>query len=110
MVNRVKRLLEGPDIVTNGAGRSARGGLPERLSVADMGEFLGDALAGMAGVPQKEVRKLVNEVGRSHAIAMLADMMADTPFADILSDQQLVQLCASMVSRAVEGRSQPPRR
>ena len=110
MVNRVKRLLEGPDIATNGAGRSARGGLPERLSVADMGEFLGDALAGMAGVPQKEVRKLVNKVGRNHAIAMLADMMADTPFADILSDQQLEELCASIVSRAVEGRSQPARR
>jgi tetratricopeptide (TPR) repeat protein len=110
MVNRVKRLLEGPDIATNGAGRSARGGLPERLSVADMGEFLGDALAGIAGVPQKEVRKLVNKVGRNHAIAMLADMMADTPFADILSDQQLEELCASIVSRAVEGRSQPARR
>jgi cellulose synthase operon protein C len=109
MVNRVKRLLEGPDTATNGAGRSARGGLPERLSVADMGEFLGDALAGIAGVPQKEVRKLVNKVGRNHAIALLADMMADTPFADILSDQQLEELCASIVSRAVEGRSQPAR-
>ena len=33
----------------------------------------------MAGLPDKEIRKLVSEFGRNRAIDMLADMVADSP-------------------------------
>ena len=68
------------------------------------------AIAGMSGMPDKEVRKLVSEFGRNRAIDMLADMMANSPLGEILSDQQLANLCAAMVGRATEGRAQQARR
>ena len=46
MVNRVKRLLEGPDIATNGPGGRRRRRLPERLSDARHG-----------GVPRRRSRR-----------------------------------------------------
>ena len=49
------------------------------------------AVDGMAGMPDKEVRKLVNEFGRNRAIDMMADVVADSPLGGILSDQQVVR-------------------
>jgi hypothetical protein len=64
----------------------------------------------MSGMPDREVRKLVSEFGRSRAIDMLADMMADSPLGEVLSGQQLARLCAAMVGRAMEGSAQQARR
>jgi tetratricopeptide (TPR) repeat protein len=109
MFNRIKRLVEGPDTMRSGAGRSALAGMPD-LSAEDMDEFLGDAIAGMAGMPEKELRKLVNEFGPNRTIDMLVDLVADTPLGEVLSDQQVVQVCEAIVARATEGRSHHARR
>ena len=64
------------------------------------------AVAGMAGMPDRKVRKLVSEFGRNRAIDMLADIVANSPLGGILSNQQLAQLCAALVGRVTEGRAQ----
>ena len=49
------------------------------------------AVAGMAGMPDKEVRKLVNEFGRNRAIDMLAEWWPTRRLAEVLSDQQVAR-------------------
>jgi cellulose synthase operon protein C len=110
MLNRVQRFLDGPDKVAAGHRLSAHGGPPDLLDAGEMEEILGNAIAGMSGMPDREVRKLVSEFGRSRAIDMLADMMADSPLGEVLSGQQLARLCAAMVGRATEGSAQQARR
>jgi hypothetical protein len=61
-------------------------------------------------MPEREVRKLVTEFGRGRTIEMLADIVADTPLGEILSDQQVAQLCAVIVARATAGRPHAARR
>jgi hypothetical protein len=75
-----------------------------------MQEFLVQAMTSMGGMPDKEIRKLVSEFGRDRAVAMLADTMADSPLSEILSDQQVQELCAAMVARATAGGSHAARR
>jgi hypothetical protein len=67
-------------------------------------------MSNMAGMPDKEIRKLVNEFGRDQAIAILADTMTDSPLGEVLSDQQVQQLCAAIVARATAGRPHAARR
>ena len=110
MLNRVQRFLDGPDTIPTGRGRSAYGAPPDVLDADDMEELLGMAVAGMAGMPDNKVRKLVNEFGPNRAIDMLADVVADTPLGGILSNQQLVELCTTLVGRVTEGRAQQARR
>ena len=64
----------------------------------------------MAGMPDNKVRKLVNEFGPNRAIDMLADVVADSPLGGILSNQQVADLCATLVGRVTEGRGQQARR
>ena len=115
MLNRVQRFLDGPDRdgprgVPTGRRLSARGAPPDLLDAGEMEEILGKAIAGMSGMPDRELRRLVSEFGRSRAIDMLADMMANSPLGEVLSGQQLANLCAAMVGRATEGRAQQARR
>jgi hypothetical protein len=107
LFNRVQRFLDGPDTGRNGAGRSAD--MPD-LSVEEVDEMLGDTIAGLAGMPPKELRKLVNRFGQDRAVDMLAERVADSPLGDVMSDQQVAQLCAAIVARATEGRAQQARR
>jgi hypothetical protein len=81
----------------------------EVFDADDMEELLGMAVSGMAGMPDREVRKLVSEFGRNRAIDMLAEVVADSPLGGILSNQQLAQLCAALVGRVTEGRAQRAR-
>jgi hypothetical protein len=110
MFNRVRRFLEGPDTIPTGRGRSTFESSGDVLDADDMEELLEMAVAGMAGMPVMEVRKLVNKVGRNRAIDMLADVVADSPLGGILSTQQLVDLCTTLVGRVTEGRAQQARR
>ena len=110
MLNRVRRFLDGPDTIPAGRGRSAYDAPPDVLDADDMEELLGMAVAGMAGMPDNKVRKLVNEFGPNRAIDMLADVVADSPLGGILSNQQLADLCATLVGRVTEGRAQQARR
>jgi hypothetical protein len=108
LVNRVRRFLDDAD--PGGRQRPASGAARDEFSAEDMEEFLGQAVAGMAGMPERQVRKLVTEFGRGRTIEMLAAIVADTPLGEILSDQQVAQLCAVMVARAITGRSHAARR
>jgi tetratricopeptide (TPR) repeat protein len=110
MINRVRRFLDGPDELPAGRRSSAREAPPDLVDAKEMEEILGKAIAGMSGVPDREIRRLVREVGRSRTIDMLADMMADSPLGEALSDQQLAVLCAAVVGRATEGRAQQAQR
>jgi hypothetical protein len=112
MINRVHHFLEGEDDDAGLAGRrrKPRGAGPPDIGVEEMEEFLVQAMTGMGGMPDKEIRKLVSEFGRDRAVAMLADTMADSPLSEILSDQQVQELCAAMVARATAGRPHAARR
>jgi tetratricopeptide (TPR) repeat protein len=110
MLNRMRRFLDGPDTIPTGGKRSAYDAREDDFSAEDIEELLGKTIADMAGLPEKEVRKLVNELGRNRTIDMLADMVADTPLGAVLSDQQVDQLCSAIVARATEGRPQQARR
>ncbi len=110
MLNRVQRFLDGPDMIPAGRRRPASDAPGDVFDADDMEELLGMAVAGMAGMPDREVRKLVNEFGRNRAIDMLADVVADSPLGGILSNQQLADLCATLVGRVTEGRAQQARR
>jgi tetratricopeptide (TPR) repeat protein len=112
MVNRVTRFMEGEDDEAHPARRRR---LPRRAALPDIGvdempDLLVQAMAGMGGMPDKEIRKLVTELGRDQAIAMLADTIADSPLGEVLSDDQVQQLCAAMVARVTESRPQAARR
>jgi tetratricopeptide (TPR) repeat protein len=110
MINRVQRFLDGSDAVPAARRRRASGAASDDLSPEEMADFVGRAVAGMAGMPEKEVRNLVNQFGRNQAIDMLADMLGDTPFGEFLSDRQVTQICAAMVARATERRPHTARR
>ena len=109
--NRVRRFLEVPDAVLGGGSRrlpyNAR---PDPFDGEIMEELLSQAIDGIAGLPRKEIRKLVGEFGRNRAIEMLADMVSDSPLAEVMSDQQVAQLCAVIVARASEGPQRQARR
>ena len=109
MLNRVQRLLDGPDTGPAGRKRLAFDAIPDTFSADDMEELLDLAASGMAAMPDKELRKLVKEFGRNRAIDMLADYVAGSPLGEILSTQQLVDLCATLVGRVTEGRAQQAR-
>ena len=81
MLNRVRRFLDGPDTIP-GWPQAVAHSMPRAdvFDADDMEELArAMAVAGMAGMPDKEVRKLVSEFGRNRAIDMLADIVADTP-------------------------------
>jgi hypothetical protein len=110
MLNRVQRFLDGPDTIPKGRGREAFDAIPDHFGADEMEELLDLATSGMAGMPDKELRKLVKEFGRNRAIDMLAEMVGGSPLGDVLSTQQLVDLCATLVGRVTDGRAQQARR
>lgn len=68
------------------------------------------ATGGMRGMPEKEIRQMVNQFGRAATIDRLVEIFGDSPIAEVLSEQQLLQLCTAMVARATSGRPQATRR
>jgi tetratricopeptide (TPR) repeat protein len=110
-LNRVRRFLEGPNVIMGGSsGRLPFDAPPDSLDGEIMEELLSQVIGGMAGLPRKEIRRLVGEFGQNRAVELLADMVADTPLAEVMSDQQVAQLCAVIVARASGGPQQQARR
>ena len=73
--------------------------------------WFGDAAAtSNAILPPKEVRAMVNELGRDLAIDALVEAMADSPMADMLAEEQMARLCAALVAQALDNRPRHARR
>ena len=69
-------------------------------------ELLASAAKELTSLPTKEVRSLVNEVGRKAAIEMFAEHISDSPIGDVLSEEQVIQMSTAMITSALEGRPQ----
>jgi hypothetical protein len=63
----------------------------------------------MPGLPAREVRDMVNQLGREAAIKTMAAMLSEG-MSDVLSEEQILQLCAALVAQALDKRSRPARR
>ena len=110
LCNRVQRWLFGPEVT-----RARRGSLPpsvteEPMSESEMAEMMAAIGASKPILPPKEVRAMVNELGRDLAIDALVEAMADSPMADMLSEKQMTRLCAVLVAQALDNLPRPARR
>ena len=106
LFNRVQRFLFGSEASRAMAKMARAGTILDALDESDMAELLESVVKQMPDLPTKEVRSLVNEVGRTAAVAMFAEQMSDSPIGDVLSEEQLMQLSTAMVTSALEGRAQ----
>ena len=110
LLNRVRRFLFGPE-ADKAMREWARGGaMPDALDDDDITELVESLAEEMPKLPAKEVRAMVNQLGRDGAIDMLTAEMADSPIGESLSAEEVRQLCAAMIAVALEGRSQRPQR
>jgi len=75
----------------------------------DMELLLDEVATSKSLVPEKEVRRMVSELGRARTIELLIELMGDSPMGDVLSGEQMAQFCAAIVARAF-GRPQAARR
>jgi tetratricopeptide (TPR) repeat protein len=110
LVNRLQKLLMGPE-----ASRASRGGprfaSPSgELTEADMAELMAEIGGAKPILPAHEVRAMVKELGRDLATEMLAASLDESPIAGVLSDEQVVQLCAALIAQALDNRPQSARR
>jgi cellulose synthase operon protein C len=110
LCNRVQKWLFGPEVT-----RARRGSLPpsateESVSESEMAELMAAIGASKPILPPKEVRAMVNELGRDLAIDALVETMADSPMADMLSEEQMTRLCVALVAQALDNRPRPARR
>jgi tetratricopeptide (TPR) repeat protein len=82
----------------------------DELDEEDTAELL-TALAGeMPSLPAREIRDMVNQLGRGAAIEMMASMLSESPMGEMFSEQQMQQFCTALVERAMDGRPRPRRR
>jgi uncharacterized protein YfkK (UPF0435 family) len=110
LVNRLRKLLFGPE-ATRGMRASAKASAtPESLSESQMAEMMAEIGASKPILPPREVRAIVKELGRDFAIDALVAAVADSPMGDMLSEEQMTQLCAALVAEALDNRPQPARR
>jgi cellulose synthase operon protein C len=110
LFNRLRKLLFGPEATPGMRGSSKPSATSEPLSESEMAQMM----AGIGGskpiLPPREVRAMVNELGRDLAIDMLVAAVADSPMGDMLSEEQMTQLCVALVAQALDNRPQPARR
>lgn len=103
LANRIRRFL--------GNRTSALGDEPpDEFTDEDLEALLDEVASSKGLVPGKEVRRMVSELGRARTIEMLIDLMGGSPFADVLSEEQMARFCAAIVARAFGGRPQAARR
>jgi cellulose synthase operon protein C len=110
LVNRLQKLLIGPDASRAFRGRPRFVSPSGALTEAEMAELMGDIGGGRPILPPHEVRAMVKELGRDPATEMLAASLDDSPMADVLSEEQMKQLCAALIAQALDNRSQSSRR
>jgi hypothetical protein len=72
--------------------------------------MLEEIASGKGGIPEREVRQMVKQFGRAGAIDTMVEVFSGSEIADVLSEQQLRQLCTAMVARVINGRPQAARR
>ncbi len=110
LCNRVQRWLFGPEVTRAGRGSLPPSATEEPVSEAEMAEMMAAIGASKPILPPKEVRAMVNELGRDLAIDALVEAMADSPMADMLTEEQMTRLCAALVVQALDNRPRPARR
>ena len=82
----------------------------DELDEEDTAELL-TALAGeMPSLPAREIRDMVNQLGRGPAIEMMASMLSESPMGEMFSEQQMQQFCTALVEKAMDRRPPPRRR
>jgi hypothetical protein len=82
----------------------------DELDEEDTAELL-TALAGeMPSLPAKEIRDMVNQLGRGAAIEMMASMLSQSPMGEMFSEQQMQQFCTALIEQATDRRPRPGRR
>ena len=110
LFNRVQKLVLGPG-ERKAVRRALETGEPpgEQLDDEDMGALLASLLGGMPGLPAREIRDMVNQLGHEAAIKTMAAMLSDG-MSDVLSEEQVLQLCSALVLQALDKRSRPARR
>ena len=110
LFNRVQKLVFGPG-ERKAIGRMLETGkVPgEQLDDEDMGTLLASLVGEMPSLPAQEVRDMVNQLGREAAIRTMAAMLSEG-MSDVLSEEQVLQLCTAMVAQALDKRSRPARR
>jgi tetratricopeptide (TPR) repeat protein len=109
LFNRVQKLLFGGEATRAIHGKLRPAAASEPLSEAEMTEMMA-AIGSKPILPPKEVRMMVKELGRDLAIDMLAATMADSPMGEIMSEEQVMQLCAALVAQALDNHPQAARR
>ena len=110
LCNRVQRWLFGPEVTRAGRGSLPPSATEEPVSEAEMAEMMAAIGASKPILPPKEVRAMVNELGRDLAINALVEAMANSPMADMLTEEQMARLCAALVVQALDNRPRPARR
>ncbi len=75
-----------------------------------MAEMLAEVIGNKPILPPHEVRAMVKELGRDMAIEMLVVMISGSPMAEVMSEQQMMQLCTVLIAQALDKTPQPARR
>src|SRR5208282_1733345 len=93
---RIRAFLDAPF-------RTGRPGkLAERLDAETLQELLDTALDHLPGIlPHKEIRRMLNDLGRAGTVDLIDDMLHDSPFSVILTPPQIRQLAEQTVVHAV---------
>lgn len=85
---RIRRVFDG--------GIETRGAV-DRHGFLELGAAIAD------GLPEKELRQMVQEFGRGQAIEILAALVGESPFGEVLSEAEIVLFCGALVTQAVGG-------
>jgi hypothetical protein len=93
---RFGKFLEGPV-------RAPRAGRPaEQLDAEELQALFDTVLKGKPKFfPRKEIRRMLNEVGRAGTVDLIDDMLCDSPFSIVLTAPQIRQLAEQTVARAL---------
>jgi tetratricopeptide (TPR) repeat protein len=111
LFNRVQKFVLGPV-----GGKAMRrvlenGKSPlDELDEADTAELMATLAGEMPSLPAKEIRDMVNQLGRGAAIEMMTSMLSDSPMGEMFSEQQVQQFCTALVEQAIDRSSRPKRR
>jgi len=110
LFNRMKRFLFGAN-AGKSMGKIARGGkMHDAIDDGDMVELLESIAGAMPKRPAKQMRSLVNEVGRDVAIDVLAAEISGSPMGGVLSEEQVRQLSGAIIANAMQSGSQQAQR
>jgi len=110
LFNRMQKLLFGRESTRARHGRPNRRAASEPLDESDMAEMMAAIGGSKPILPPKEVREMVKALGRDLAIDLLAATVADSPMGNLMSEEQVMQLCAALVAQSLDNHPQAARR